>query len=191
MTQKDETLSEKLDLYQVFNFAKEEKDAFVLADLLFGSAALWLPLLLGLMYQSKTTMWRELVKLLDSGAGYTFALAYLAAGGSYLYLDRMKKTVNVMRDEASPNVFRSFVILVVFGLACTIAHFSNLIFTESSTLALNVLEIAYLIVSIFFGIRLFCLKNIDKLPGKLEMFQARETARARAIADAAKSENEY
>lgn len=179
-------------LYEVFTYAKDEKHAFLTADLLFGSAALWIPILLGLMFYSKTSPWSELIKLLDSGGGYTFSLAYLAAGSSFLYLERRKKTVNDFRDEISPNIWTWVQVYLVFGIVLTGAHFSYQILVPNTTNTfLNSLEFLYFVLAIHFGVRLFCLKNIEKLPGKLEQYRKREDEKAKKIAEARDGEEPY
>lgn len=181
-----------VNLYEVFTFAKDEKHAFFTADLLFGSAALWIPLLLGVMFFSRSTPWNEFIKLLNSGGGYTFSLAYLAAGSSFLYLERRKETINDFRDEICPNIWTWHQAYLVVGIVLTGAHFAYQILVPNTTNAfLNLLEFAYFVLAIRFGVRLFCLKNIDKLPGKLEHYRKREAEKARKIAEVRDSDEPY
>jgi hypothetical protein len=56
---------------------------------------------------------------------------------------------------------------------------------------LNSLEFLYFVLAIHFGVRLFCLKNIEKLPGKLEQYRKREEEKAKKIAEARGSDDPY
>jgi hypothetical protein len=183
---------QKINIYEVFKYTKDEKHVFLSADLFFGSAALWIPLLLGVLLYTKTSLWGELLKLLDSGGGYTFALAYLAAGSSFLYLDRKKGTINDFRDEVSPNILTSCLISMAIGVLLTGTHFTNQIHEPGkSDSLLNWVEFFYLLWVVYLGIRLFCLKNIDKLPGKLDHYIKSEQEKAKQIAEAGNSDEPY
>lgn len=184
----------KVNIYEVFEHAKDEKQAFLAADLLLGSAALWIPLLLGLMFLAKTSPWNECIKLLDSGAAYTFALAYLAAGSSFLLLERRQKNINNFREEIYPNLWTWVIGYLVVGIVLTGAHCSYQILMpepDRTNLLLNSLETIYLGLAIRLGVQLFCLRNIEKLPGKLEMYLKMEGEKAKKIAQDGKSDEPY
>lgn len=192
MNPTNQSSSQSVNIYEVFKYAKDEKHAFFTADVLFGSAALWLPILLGIMFISKSSPWNEFIKLLDSGSGYTFSLAYLAAGSSFLYLERKVKTINDFRDEVFPNLWTWHQFYLVVGISLTGAHFAyQILIPNQSSSFLNFLELVYFIFAIRFGVQLFCLKNIDKLPGKLEHYRKCEEERARKIAEVQDSDEPY
>lgn len=183
---------EKVNIYDVFEHARDEKHAFFTSDLLVGSAALWVPLLLSVTFLSNTNPWNEFIKLLDSGGAYTFSLAYLAAGSSFLYLERRQKTINDFRDEICPNLWTWNQLYLIVGIALTGSHFAYQILIPNKTnFVLNLLELLYFILAIRFGLQLFCLRNIHKLPGKLELYRKREEEKTKEIAAVRGSDELY
>lgn len=179
----------KSDIFSVFNYATDEKHAFIYADLFVGSAALWIPLVLGIMFYTKTSIYYELVKLLDSGSGYTFSLAFLAAESSYIYLQRRKKQLNDLRDEFAPNIWLWCQMTLGGGIVLTVAHYSYQILVPNNTnLLLNILQSLFFIWTIYLGNILFCLKNIEKLPGELDKYRKKEKEKAKNLGEKAKQE---
>lgn len=186
------TSEKKIGIFQVFSYAKDEKTVFLLADIALGTSALWLPLLLGTIFYPKTNPWDELVKLLDAGSGYTFVLAFLAASGSFLFLERRKRSVNDLRNRVAPNILTQFLLLAIFGLIFTGAHFTALMLDkDAGSFGLNYVQFAFVIFTIFTGAQLFCLKNVDKLPDELKKYLLEERKKAAEILNQAKNSDSF
>lgn len=182
----------KIDHFQVFKYAKDEKTVFWLADIALGSSALWLPLLLGTIFYTKTTFCAELIKLLDAGSGYTFALPFLATSSSFLYLERRKRSVNDLRSRVAPNVLTECIVLAILGLIFAGAHFTALIFDkDAGSFILNYIQFSFVVATIFTGIQLFCLRNINKLPDELTKYRSEEQEKATQIRNQAKKSDSF
>lgn len=178
----------KIGIFQVFGYAKDENAIFLLADIALGTSALWLPLLLGTVFYPKTTPWAELVKLLDAGSGYTFALPFLAASSSFLFLEgKRKKAVSDLRSRLAPNIHKECFVLAILLPLFAGAHFTALIFDkDAGNFILNYIQIAFVIATVYTGVQLFCLRNIDKLPDELKNYISEGQKKAAEILNQAK-----
>lgn len=177
----------KVKLFQVFDYAKDEKNVFFLSDIALGTSALWLPILLGAIFYTKTSPWAELIKLLDAGSGYTFALPFLAASSSFLYLDRRKKNVNNLRNKIAPNILMQCFLLALLGLVLAGAHFTALIFDkDAGSFLLNYIQFAFVVFAVFTGLQLFCIKNIGAFPDELMQYLLESHKKAIDIRNQAK-----
>lgn len=191
-TTSSETSVKKINIFQVFDYAKDEKTVFWLADIALGTSALWLPLLLSIIFYTKTTFNAELVKLLDAGSGYTFALPFLATSSSFLYLERRKRNVNDLRSRIAPNILTECIVLAILGLIFAGAHFTALIFDkDAGSFFLNYIQFAFVVATIFTGTQLFCLRNINKLPDELTKYRSEEQEKANQIRNQAKNSDSF
>jgi hypothetical protein len=182
----------KTKILEVFSYAKDEKTVFLWSDIFLGTSALWLPLFLGAIFFQKTTPWAELVKLLDAGSGYTFALPFLAASSSFFYLERKQGPINDLRDRVAPRTFGLCIFFAIIGPILTGAHFTALLFDKGAGGdLLNCVQFIFVAAVLGLGVRLFCLKNIVKLPDALSKYQAQEQEKAEAIRNAAKSDQQF
>ena len=169
----------KIGILQVFDYAKDEKKVFFLSDIIFGTFALWFPLLLGLIFYAKTNLCYEFVKLLDSGSGYTFALPFLLASSSFIFIEEKKKDVEHLRNKLAPNIFIYCLVVAVFGLLFTGIHFTaSLLDISASRTVLNTIQFGFVVITIVLGFNLFCLKNVDKLPDELKIYLLEEKKKA-------------
>jgi hypothetical protein len=191
-TKSSDTSSKKIKIFHVFNYAKDEKKVFWMSDIFLGTFALWLPLLLGLIFYTKTSFCAELVKLLDAGSGYTFALPFLAASSSFIFLEQKKKDVDDLRNKLAPNIFIYCSLLAIFGFILTGIHFTASIFDKnSSRCLLNLIQSIFVILTIDLGLNLFCLKNVDKLPDELKKYLSVEKEKAAEIFQQAKNRDSF
>ena len=187
-----ETPKQPEDLYKVFHFAKDEKQVFFASDLLLGTSALWLPLLLGIILYPHSTPCAELIKLLDAGSGYTFALPFLTASASFIFLERTKRKANSLRDIFSPNITLQCVTYLILGLILTGVHFTAVIFDkDAGNPFLNTLQAIFVILVLQLGVKLFCLKNIDRLPDKFTQYRQQEEKTVDKITEAAKNDEQF
>lgn len=179
-------------ILNVFKYAKDEKTVFLWSDIFLGTAALWLPLFLGTIFFEKTSPWAELVRLLDAGSGYTFALPFLAAASSFFYLERKQGPINDLRDRVAPRTFGLCIFFAIIGPILTGAHFTALLFDKGAGgFILNFVQFIFVVATLGLGVRLFCLKNIAKLPDALSKYQMQEQEKADKILEAAKSNDQF
>ncbi len=199
----------KPSLHQAWKHSRDAKSAFLFVDVFAGSAGVWIPFFVGLLHRD-TTVAEELMKLFDSAGVYIFAIAFLAASSSFLYLDRRKNAVNEIREGYDRNagwlavgVIAVGMLLIGIQLSSTIpshkpltAKEANVTNTASATGqsfngappretiascdeekktssgGLVVAQALYLLAAGWLGYRLFCLRNISKIPGELERIKA-------------------
>lgn len=186
------TSQKSINIFQVFEYAKDEKKVFWLSDILLGTFALWLPLLLGAIFHTKTTFCAELVKLLDSGSGYTFALPFLAASSSFVFLEQKKKVVDALRNKLAPHIFIYCILLAIFGFILTGIHFTaSILDKDASRFVLNFVQFIFVILTIGLGFHLFCLKNVGKLPDELKRYLSEEKKKATEILKQAKNSESF
>lgn len=184
--------NKKISLFQVFEYAKEESRVFWLSDIFLGTFALWLPLILGAIFQSKTSISVELLKILDSGSGYTFALPFLAASSSFIFVEQKKKEVDDLRSKLAPNIFIYCILLAISGFLLTGIHFTaSVIDKEASRFILNTIQFIFVIMTIILGIHLFCSKNVDKLPDELKRYMSEEKKKSTEIRDQARNNDSF
>ena len=188
----NDAVKAQIDMYRVFDFAKDEKHVFLTSDLLLGTAALWLPILLGIILFPHSNPWAEVVKLLDAGSGYTFALPFLTASASFLFLERARRKVNSKREQIAPSIVMECVIHLIIGLILVGVHFTALIFNkDAGSPFLNALQVVFLVAVLRLGRKLFCLKNIDKLPDELMQYRQNEQENATSLRAAAKRKENF
>lgn len=180
------------DLYEVFNYAKDEKHVFFTSDLMLGTTALWLPILLGIILYPHSDPWAELIKLLDAGSGYTFALPFLTASSSFIFLERARRKANSWRDIFAPDITLQCVTYLTLGLILTGVHFTALIYDKDAGIPLlNLLQVIFVFLVIRLGIKLFCLKNIDRLPDEFMQYRQQIDLAKQNMQDAAKQDEQF
>lgn len=219
----------KPSLYDAFKSAHDERLAFLFIDVLAGASGLWIPIVVGLLI-SETSTYEELKKLFESAGAYIFAIAFLSASSSFLYLERRKNAINQIRESYDRNAGWYAVIGIALGMlligiqlssaassnykhihaASSISNSQNEFGKPQSSLSkadsnielekpaksvepseasaintLSVIQLIYLLAAFWLGCRLFCLKNIEKIPGEFERIQNKEKeARDKIIQEA-------
>ena len=140
------------------------------------------------MFSSKTSVYSEFLKLLDSGSGYVFAFPFLFSSGSFIFLEKKRKETDDLRSKLSPNIYIYCFLFVVFTPIFTGIHFSALLLDPSiSRLILNIIQVLITLLTIFLGFHLFCLKNVDKLPDELKNYLLNEEKKVKEIYEDATS----
>lgn len=178
--------SNKPSLYEALKHAKDEKRAFLFIDVIAGSAGLWIPVLIvGLLMPDRTPL-GELLSLLKSAGAYTFSIAFLCASYSFLYLDRRKNAINQIREEYDSNISLSTILLLAVGMMLIGFQLSL-----TNNCLLVFIQILYLMIAIWFGVKLFCLKNIDKIPGELDRIKAQEASNLDKLLHQAQQNNPF
>ena len=119
--------------FRPLKYATEERNVFLGIDLVVGSAALWLPIGWALLLPVGSVT-HEMNVLFHSGAPYAFALAFLSASTSFLYLDRNSPKIKDSLDKHAGAM--PFVVIGVLALGLILV--SGHVTTAISESALNV-----------------------------------------------------
>jgi|GEM_PF-6368867 len=169
----------RMGLYVALKHALDERDAFLYFDLFAGSSGLWIPLIIGLVVPNSKIA-EALYNLLSTAGIYIFSIAFLASSSSFLYLERRKNSVNIARESYDRRALLKTVTLLFFGMFFIGIQLSNISPRISGSFHefpwyWIVLQLIYLLLSVWMGVRLFCLRNIEKIPGELD--QIRENDR--------------
>ncbi len=227
---KEET---KPSLYRALKGAHDERTAFIFIDVVAGSAGLWIPIIVGILH-SGATVGLELQRLFDSAGAYIFAIAFLAASSSFLYLERRKNVVNEIRESYDRYAGWYAIAGIAIGMLLVGLQLSSTIVPaddksgevtpirqvatletkvpqlaqpsvqreqqhsylqspkkSNNSVALPMVQLAYLCTAIWLGVRLFCLRNISKIPGELEHIKLMEAAHRKKLIDEAQESNHF
>lgn len=118
--------------FRPLKYAREERNVFIGVDLVVGSAALWLPLLWALLLPVGSVA-REMNVLFHSGAPYAFALAFLSASTSFLYLDRNSPKFKDSLDKHAGAMPFVVIAVLALGLIFVSGHVTTAMHESAST----------------------------------------------------------